>query len=567
MHPFQQAYTMRFYLLLTIVALLLFPVSGVQARQAPAEAPVRYDLDLLSPAFHRDRRDAVRDALPANAVAIFFSAPARNRENDVSFEYRQSSDLYYLTGTHEPESVLLLAPGGLAVDGKTVHELLMVPPRNPASETWTGRLYGAERAETALGVEKAVSNERYEEILTALAARDDVRFFHLPFPQGVDSRSALGQQIALFKVLAHPLEVDGNFMVQWVVRGMLSSQSEEDFARLKQLMAGRFDPTALAGSPLETAAEAYAKAESLEAWRTWKQAHLDGYPDGVTLRSLLNELRMVKTDDERALLQHAIDITVEAHREAMKSIEPGQYEYEAEALIEYIFRRNGAEYTAFPSIVGSGENAVILHYETNRRQMQAGDMVVIDIGAEYHGYAADVTRTLPVDGTFSPEQKTIYELVLAAQEAGIEATRAGESFGAPHQAAAAVITEGLRELGLIQSDDQVRTFFMHGTSHYLGLYVHDVGTGGTLVPGTVITVEPGIYINPSPDVDPKWWNIGVRIEDDVLVTDGDPVVMSTGAPRTVAAIEALMRETGLGNTPAGVVERAVAPGASTRGSQ
>ena len=276
---------------------------------------------------------------------------------------------------------------------------------------------------------------------------------------------------------------------------------------------------------------------------------------------------MLKTDAELTLLQRAIDITAAAHREAMKSIVPGMYEYEAEALIEYIFRRNGAESPGFPSIVGSGENAVVLHYNTNRRQMQADDMVVIDIGAEYHGYSADVTRSLPVDGTFSPEQKIIYELVLKAQQAGIEATRAGQAFGAPHLAAARVIADGLLELGLIQNEKEVRTFFMHGTSHYLGLYVHDVGTRESLVPGTVITVEPGIYISPSPEIDPKWWNIGVRIEDDVLVTGGDPVVMSISAPRTVEDIEALMRQRGLGNEPAGVVERDAKAGEPVRGSQ
>ncbi len=265
---------------------------------------------------------------------------------------------------------------------------------------------------------------------------------------------------------------------------------------------------------------------------------------------------MVKTDAELALLQRAIDITGAAHREAMRSVVPGMHEYEIEALVEYIFRRNGAESPGFPSIVGSGENSVILHYETNRRRLEAEDMVVIDIGAEYHGYSADVTRTLPANGTFSPEQKAIYELVLRAQDAGIDASRAGQPFRAPHIAAAAVVAEGLVELGLIESADEVRRFFMHGTSHYLGLYVHDVGTGGELVPGTVITVEPGVYISPSETVDPKWWNIGVRIEDDILITDGDPVLMSASAPRTVSEIEALMGETGLGNQTGGVVPAA-----------
>ncbi len=279
------------------------------------------------------------------------------------------------------------------------------------------------------------------------------------------------------------------------------------------------------------------------------------YADGITLRTRLDALRTVKTSEELALLRRAIEITAAAHREAIRSIEPGMYEYEVEALIEYVFHRNGAESPGFPSIVGSGENAVILHYETNRRQMQAGDLVVIDIGAEYHGYTADVTRTVPVSGRFSPEQRAIYDIVLRAQEAGIRAVRAGAPFGAADQAARAVVAQGLQQLGLLGRDGNVRRFFNHGTSHYLGLMVHDVGTGGPLAPGTVITVEPGIYIPPAPDVDRKWWHIGVRIEDDVLVTEGEPVVLSTGAPRAPEEIEALMREHGLGNAPAGRLPR------------
>ena len=549
---------MRRLSILLLLALLIAPVlDGWSQPAAIPEAPVRYDTDLLSPAFHQSRRAAVLDALPEGAVAIFFSAPLHNRENDVNFEYHQDSDLYYLTGMHEQASVLLLAPGGIEIDGETVREVLMASPRNPMSETWLGRQYGVDRARDMLGLEKVVSNERFGEIIAALAGRENVHFYHLPLPRGVDRQSALGRQLTLFKERVNPLEIEGNFMVQWAVRSMLSTDSPQIFARIQPFIKGRINLDDLEGSPFRDAVEAYAEAASFEDWKTWKKEHFDPkHPDGFTLRAVLTGLRTLKTEAELALLQRAVDITVAAHREAMKSIEPGMFEYEAEALIEYIFRRNGAEYPGFPSIVGSGENAVVLHYDTNRRQMQADDMVVIDIGAEYHGYTADVTRTLPVDGVFSPEQKLIYELVLKAQQAGIEATRSGNAFSAPHAAAAEVITEGLRNLGLLKDDGDVRAFFMHGTSHYLGLYVHDVGTGDLLAPGTVLTVEPGIYISPSPDVDPKWWHIGVRIEDDVLVTDGDPVVMSSAAPRTVEEIETLMRETGLGNEPAGLVERA-----------
>jgi Xaa-Pro aminopeptidase len=323
---------------------------------------------------------------------------------------------------------------------------------------------------------------------------------------------------------------------------MLTTDDAELFTRLQQHIPERVDRTDLAESSLQEAYDAFLAADTFDAWQSWKLEHLGPRPNGTLLPRILTALRMEKTEEELVLLREAIDITVEAHREAMQAIEPGMNEYEAEALIEYVFKRSGAEGPGFPSIVGSGENAVILHYNTNRRPMTAADLVVIDIGAEVRGYTADVTRTLPVNGTFSPEQRAIYELVLEAQEAGIAAAQAGRSFSAPDQAARQVIADGLTKLGLITVDNDLRTFFMHGTSHYLGLWVHDVGDYGTLQPGQVITVEPGIYINPSDTIDPKWWNIGVRIEDDVLITTDGPVNLSADAPRTVEAIEALMQD-------------------------
>jgi Xaa-Pro aminopeptidase len=449
--------------LLTFVAVFLLPCDVSAQIQ---EAPVRYDEDLLPASFHADRRALVRAALPEDALAVFFSSPVRMREHDVKYRYRQDSNLYYLTGTHEPESILLLIPGGFVVDDLEVFEILFVPQRNPTREMWDGRLFGPERARIELGVEMALPNDRFEAVATEVFSQR--RIFHLPLPRGVIAGSRLDRQL--------------------------------EFLR----------------------------------------RHLGDDNDGATLRRTLTELRTIKTDEELRLLRRAIGITSDAHREIMATIRPGMFEYEVEALVEFTFRRNGAAYAGFPSIVASGENSIILHYDTNRRRMEDGDVVVIDIGAEYHGYSADITRTLPVNGRFTEEQRLIYELVLEAQNAGIEAAKAGNNFADPGRAALARITEGLRALGIARDDRHVRRLFPHGTSHYLGLMVHDVGTGGPLLPGTVITVEPGIYIAPHDDIDPRWWNIGVRIEDDILITEDGPVVLSDGSPRTVAEIEALM---------------------------
>ncbi len=455
--------------------------------QTLPEPPVRYDTDLPSPEFHRSRRQAVMQALGDSALAVFFSAPERPRNGDQNYEYRQDSDLLYLTGMPEPGAVLLLAPGGVEVDGRTVRELLFVPPRDPAQEVWTGRRFGPERAMRELGVELAVDNTRFADIVVPILNARDRVVHHLPLPDGVLQDSELLEQLQTFVQNVDPADVE---------RG--------------------------------------------------------GLRDGQTLRGVLDSLRSVKTPEEERLLRRAIDITAQAHREVMAAVEAGWAEYEIEALLEYVFKKEGAEHPGFPSIVGSGENSVILHYLTNRRRTRSGDVVVIDIGAELHGYSADVTRTIPVNGTFSPEQRTVYELVLRAQEAGIQAAQPGAEFSAPGRAAARVLAEGLAELGLIDGpEDQrgLRRYFMHGTSHYIGLDVHDAGPYDVLRPGNMITVEPGLYFAPAEDLDSKWWNIGVRIEDDILVTEDGPVLLSGDAPREPDAIEALMRGEGSGQAP------------------
>ncbi len=440
------------------------------------DAPVRYDRDHLPADFHRGRRDAVRAALPPSGVAVVLGGVQAGGPMDDLQEFSQDPYLYYLTGTQEAGSALVLVPEGVLVDGRRVREVLFVPPRSPSEEIWLGRRFGPERAQEILGVELAVPNSRFQEIVRPLLAREDRPALLLPFPPAVAPSTELAEQM-----------------------GVLAEAAED--------REGAFDAT--------------------------------------TLPAVLDSLREVKTPEEMVLLRRAVDITAAAYREALRAMEPGWAEYEIEAVIEYTFRSRGSERPGFPSIVGSGENTVLLHYDTNRRVTRPGDLVVMDIGASYRGYTADVTRTVPVDGRFNPEQRAIYEIVLEAQEAGIAAVRAGASFGAPGQAASRILARGLAGLGLLRGPDDftgLRRFFPHGTSHYLGLQVHDVGSYRVLRPGMVITVEPGIYIAPAEDVDPKWWNVGVRIEDDVLVTDGRPEVLSDGAPKDPDEIEAVMAE-------------------------
>lgn len=279
----------------------------------------------------------------------------------------------------------------------------------------------------------------------------------------------------------------------------------------------------------------------------WKdvmsKAVKDDFPD-LEVRSagpILNELRMIKSPAEVQMMRMAIEISAEGHRNVMRIAQPGMHEYEFEAMMEYTFRRLGAEDPGYPSIVGAGPNTCILHYNTNRRRAEDGDLVLMDCGAEYHGYSADITRTFPVSGTFTPEQRAIYNIVLEAQAKAIEECREGVRFFEPHRKAAQVIAKGLVKLGIMKEGDDVGTYFMHGTSHYLGMDVHDVSTSWTLEPGMVLTVEPGIYIPEGSKCDEKWWNIGIRIEDDILVTDDGPVNLSEELERTADEIEGLMK--------------------------
>lgn len=454
---------------------------GAQAQELPkielgkAEAHAIYDTDLLSPAFHAERRQALRDRMPENSVAVLFAGPVRNRSNDVDYEYHQDPDFYYLTGLNEPHAVLFVFKDERKLNGGKTNEVLFVQERNEMWEVWTGKRLGPDGSEAVLGVKTSMNGTDFKEMTGLL---EDIEHVFARTPKN-DVRDSERDDADLFSLV-------------------------ESF---NQKM---------------TASELDSEARQL----------VDD----------LSDMREIKTDEELVLLRKAINITCAAQVELMKALQPGMKEFETEAIVEFIFKRNGAEYPGFPTIHGSGPNTCVLHYISNRRPIMETDLLLSDIGAEYHGYTADVTRTIPVDGTYSPEEKVIYELVLKAQNAGIEQSRAGNDFSAPHRAALQVITDGLMELGLIKEEGHVRRYFMHGTSHYLGLDVHDAGTYGPLRANSVITVEPGIYISEGSDCPKKWWNIGVRIEDDILITDGDPEILSAGAPRTVEEIEALMKE-------------------------
>ena len=426
----------------------------------------------------RKRREHLLRSIGEGAVAILPSAPVSVRSNDVEFVYRQDNDFYYLTGFAEPESVAVFAPGH--PEGEFV---MFVLPRDKERETWTGRRAGVEGAMMDYGADKAYTIEEFERVI----------------PRYLDKAERLH----------YPL-------------GLNEKMNEKILRLVRHAQAMR--PRTGSGA----------------------SAMLDP-------RELIHEARLRKEPDELELMRRAAAISAQAHQRAMREARGGMMEWEVEALIDFTFRKNGAAGPSYPSIVASAGNAAVLHYITNDRQMQTGDLLLIDAGCEYQFYASDVTRTFPVGAKFSPLQKSLYEIVLAAQMKAIEIIKPGIRFDDPHEAALRILVDGMRDLGLLHgsaeeiiSSGSYRRYYMHRTSHWLGMDVHDVGLyrqgaqSRVLEPGMVLTVEPGIYIAPDDEEAPESFRgIGIRIEDDVLVTPEGHEVITHATPKKVSDLEAL----------------------------
>lgn len=426
------------------------------------------------------RRAGRRQALQlrmGRGVALIPTAPARTRNRDSEYLYRFDSYFYYLSGFTEPESVLVL------VAGETPKSILFCRKRDPARELWDGLRSGPEAAKAALGLDEAFPIEMLDEQIPRLLANQPV----LHYAPGADA------------------EWDGRVM-RWL--NEVRAQSRAGIA---------------------------APAEIRD------------------LRTALDEMRLVKDDGELAVMRRAAAISVAAHERAMRATRPGRNEYEIEAELLYEFRRRGSQYPAYTPIVAGGANACILHYRENSARLADGDLLLVDAGCELDGYASDVTRTFPVSGTFNGPQKDVYELVLAAQSAAIAEVRVGNRWDEPHNAAVKTLARGFVDLGLCRgSVDEVietedyRRFYMHRTGHWLGLDVHDAGEykpGGEwrrFEPGMTLTVEPGCYVRPGDNVSERFWNIGVRIEDDVAVTAAGCEVLTAAAPKAVRDVEALV---------------------------
>lgn len=436
---------------------------------------------MLRPSEFKQRRKRLARLIKKKSVALIASAPASVRNRDVEFPYRQDSDFHYLTGFDEPDAVAVLAPGR-----KQGEYILFCREFDPEKAIWTGKHAGLDGARNAFGADEAFPIDELDKVLPGLLENRE----RVYFPVGHDPR--LDRRV---------------------------------FAAVNDIRA---------------------------RVRTGVRAPFEF----VSIEHVLHEQRLIKTPHEIQLMQKAAEISVLAHKRAMRACKPGKYEYEIEAELLHEFTRHGMRAPAYPCIVAGGQNACVLHYTENKDILKDGDLLLIDAGAEHENYAADITRTFPVNGIFAENQRSLYELVLEAQLDAIGRVRPGNRWNDPHDAAVHTLTKGLVKLGLLKGrvsklikDEAYKRFYMHRTGHWLGMDVHDVGEyrvddeWRVLEPGMVLTVEPGLYIAPDcHDVDPKWRGIGIRIEDDVLVTKDGCEILTAGLPKTVEEIEAFMAD-------------------------
>lgn len=525
--------TMRIHLLFFLLIVLVSNTGFSQEHEKPQ--------DYLPVEFHKKNREKLRQAMPGNSVAVFFANPVRNRSNDVDYVYHQDPDFYYMTGLREPNAILLIFKEEQKLPtGESASEVLFVQPRDPVMEMWNGKRLGVEGVKKELGFSAVFENHTFQHLSIDYSRLYKI-FFH-DFKNDVrDNPQDEGDLFDLIKTFKEKVKYPENYNPeQWQLYELIRTTDVKNSANVAQVIGRHlsYNPTLKSDKYLND----YLKAENNKGREKIAKVIPETNIDGYSLAEVMNEMREVKSEEELKLLRKAIAISCVGQMEVMKAMHPGMSETEIQGIHEFVFKKYGAEFEGYPSIVGAGSNGCILHYIENNKPKVGNELVLMDLGAEYRGYTADVTRTIPANGKFTPEQKAIYDLVYEAQEAAFQKCKVGNDFHAPHKAAQAVIARGLVKLGIIEKEFEARQYFPHGTSHYLGLDVHDRGTYGKFRPNTVITVEPGIYIPEGSNCDPKWWGIAVRIEDDILITEKGYENLSSMAPRKAEEIETLMKE-------------------------
>ena len=509
----------------------------------------------LTPEHYQNIRKAFRDKMPDNSVAVLFSAPIRNRANDVDYVYHQDPHFFYLTGWHQPHSVILIYKNPQRDQQGSYFEKIYVPERDNYMEMWNGKRYSLEHVKQ-LGFDRVAERKSFKADIQNLDSFDGVLMLEFKndirnqkmyvFKNGkrykVDDPNDLFDLKAAFRDAIN-LPVDFSPLLQSAYQTILASdennlaQTIEKLHNIVQQDSSLIENEIIKGfvkNPLQKHYNEIQRKTALE---------LRNYNfDIETIPSIMADMREIKTNDEIELLKKAVAISVVGQIEVMKAMHPKMSEREIQGIHEFVYRKYGAADEGYPSIVGAGENGCVLHYIENDKKELDNQLVLMDLGAEFYGYTADVTRTIPANGVFSPEQKALYKIVYDSQEAAINAAKVGNSFRSLFQLSYDIVAEGLLGLGIISEHSEAKKYYPHGLSHHIGLDVHDPGNYGYLESNMIITVEPGIYIPKNSPCDPRWWNIGIRIEDDVLITEDGPVNLSAGAPRDWEGIEAMMQK-------------------------
>ena len=521
-------------------SLLFYVLLLFNAFQLLGQAKIPSDESL---AFHQSRRDALRQKLPPNSVAVVFSNPTRNRANDVDYVYHQDPNFFYLTGWREPQSVLLVYSSDQQDDKGTFKEKIYIQERDASAEQWNGYRLGIEGAQK-MGFDRVALRSDFVQNPPSFEAFDEVLIFDFQN----DERDLAGDPYDLYqlkKTFKKAINFPADFKrVQYQIQQSIRTATPENFARLKSYVEWQIGRDAsLLEDPI---IKDFVALETLEVPADLKMQTAfvlkDYIFDVEKLEQIMGDLREVKAPFELKQLKRAIEISAIGQVEVMKALHPEMSEREVQGIHEYVFKKYGAAYEGYPSIVGAGNNACVLHYIENSDNPSETDLMLMDLGAEYEGYTADVTRTLPVKGTFTEEQRLLYQIVYDAQEAGIAKSVIGATTGEVTKITQEVVTKGLMDLGIITEASEFRRYYPHGAAHHIGLDVHDLSNYGPLPENSIITVEPGIYIPKNSPCDPKWWGIGIRIEDDILITKEGPVNLSAGAPRAWDEIEAMMAQ-------------------------
>ena len=522
-------YSLLFYVLLLFNAFQLLGQAKVPSEE--------------SLAFHQSRRDALREKLPPNSVAVVFSNPTRNRANDVDYVYHQDPNFFYLTGWREPQSVLLVYSSDQQDDKGAFKEKIYIQERDASAEQWNGYRLGVEGAQK-MGFDRVALRSDFVQNPPSFEAFDEVLI--VDFLN--DERDLAGDPYDLYqlkKTFKKAINFPADFKrVQYQIQQSIRTVTPENFARLKSYVEWQIgrDASLLEDQIIKD----FVALETLEVPADLKMQTAfvlkDYIFDVEKLEQIMGDLREVKAPFELKQLKRAIEISAIGQVEVMKALHPEMSEREVQGIHEYVFKKYGAAYEGYPSIVGAGNNACVLHYIENSDNPSETDLMLMDLGAEYEGYTADVTRTLPVKGTFTEEQRLLYQIVYDAQEAGIAKSVIGATTREVTKITQDEVTKGLMDLDIITEASEFRRYYPHGAAHHIGLDVHDLSNYGPLPENSIITVEPGIYIPKNSPCDSKWWGIGIRIEDDILITKEGPVNLSAGAPRAWDEIETMMAQ-------------------------